>query len=85
MSVVAREDALAGFDPVETGWVAFKVGGPLEFSMTGVLSDLSGALARDAISLFAISTYDTDYILVKSDDAARATDAWTAEGHQVSS
>ena len=59
----------------DDGWRAFRVAGPLEFSMVGVLATISGALAAAGISLFAVSTYDTDYILVKRerfDDALAA-------------
>ena len=56
----------------ETGWRCLEVVGPLNFSLTGILSGISGALASVDISIFAISTFDTDYILVKQaclDDA----------------
>ena len=62
---VARED----------GWRAFVVEGPLDFSLVGILADITSALAESGIPIFAISTYDTDYILVKEDrfeDAYRA-------------
>lgn len=49
----------------EPGWAAFEVIGPLGFSLTGILSNISGVLAKAKISIFAISTFDTDYILVK--------------------
>ena len=52
---------------VENGWVAFKVQGPLDFAWTGILSSLANPLAENGISIFAISTFDTDYILVKDD------------------
>lgn len=57
---------------IERGWRALKVQGPLEFSMTGVLANLSVPLADGGVSIFAISTYDTDYILVRSSDLDRA-------------
>lgn len=84
LSLVAPAGALADFRTVEAGWCVFRVEGPLAFSLTGVLAGLSGALARAGISLFAISTYDTDYILVKKADAAAAIAAWQAEGHEIS-
>jgi hypothetical protein len=49
------------------GWNILKIVGPLDFSLVGILSKISGILAKEGISIFAISTYDTDYILVKSD------------------
>jgi hypothetical protein len=51
----------------ETGWGALEVLGPLGFSLTGILSNISGVLANEKISIFAISTFDTDYILIKQD------------------
>ncbi len=83
LSVVAPAAALAGFAAVEPGWSAFRVAGTLDFALTGVLAGLAGALARAGISLFAISTWDTDYILVKRADADAAAAAWRAQGHEV--
>lgn len=59
----------------ETGWRCIKVAGPLDFSLIGILADISAALAEKQISIFAVSTYNTDYILVRAD---RAADAVTA-------
>ena len=56
----------------EDGWRAFRVAGILDFSLTGILSRLSGVLADNAIGLFAVSTYNTDYILVKEENFDRA-------------
>ena len=56
------------------GWRAFKVEGQLDLSMTGVISALTGPLAASGISVFSVSTYETDYLLVKSerfDEAAK--------------
>lgn len=52
----------------EAGWRALKVEGPLDFSLTGILSSISTVLANAGISIFAVSTFDTDYILVKGSD-----------------
>jgi len=57
---------------IEPNWRCFKLLGPLPFSWVGILSKLSTMLAEANISIFAISTYDTDYILIKEDDASRA-------------
>jgi len=54
------------------GWRAFKVQGPLDFSLTGVLAALVAPLAEAKISVFSIATYDTDYILVQESDLAAA-------------
>ena len=60
---------------VERGWSALMVEGPLDFALVGVLAELSGALADASISLCAISTWDTDYLLVRSNQRAEATTA----------
>lgn len=56
----------------ETGWSAMRLSGPIPFEETGVLASLAGPLARAGISMFAVSTYDTDYVLVRAADAAGA-------------
>ena len=70
---VARED----------GWRALAVVGPLDFSLVGVLSALSGILAKAKVPLFALSTFDTDYLLVKEDTLALAVSALTEAGHEI--
>lgn len=62
-------------DEVESDWRALEVVGPLGFSLTGLLSKISSVLADNKISIFAISTFDTDYILVKNNKIAAAITA----------
>lgn len=69
--VCASGSALPGAR-VEDGWKALKLEGPIPFEEVGVLSALAGALAGAGLSLFALSTFDTDYILVKEGDLAVA-------------
>lgn len=57
---------------VEPGWRAFKVEGPLDFALTGILAALAKPLADAGISIFAISTFDTDYLLVRVKELDRA-------------
>ena len=59
----------------ERDWRAFVVEGPLDFALVGILAKLSGALAEAGVSLFAISTYDTDYLLVREAKLEAATAA----------
>jgi len=68
---------------VEPGWGLFKVEGPLEFGRTGILHELTEPLAKAGISMFTISTYDTDYILVKKGRLFEAGYQWILEGHHV--
>lgn len=63
------------------GWRGFRVQGTLDFSLTGVLSGLSGVLANSGIGIFAVSTYNTDYILVKERDFDRALNALADAGY----
>jgi hypothetical protein len=80
--VCLRENAPRGAR-VEDGWRALKLEGPIPFEEVGVLSALSGSLAGAGLSLFAISTFDTDYILVKEVDLAAAVDALGKAGFGV--
>lgn len=72
------EDILCNKD-----WHALKVEGPLDFSLIGILSDLSTLLANEGISIFAISTFDTDYILVKTEHLNKAVNSLIGHGHTV--
>jgi len=64
-------------------FTAFQVEGPLDFALTGVLAGLLQPLAEAGISVFTLSTYDTDWILVPGDDADRAAEEWRRSGHTV--
>lgn len=67
----------------EDGWRAFRVVGMLDFSLVGILSELAGCLAREGISIFAVSTFNTDYLLIKADVLPRAIAALSAEGYAI--
>ena len=67
----------------EKGWRGLMVRGPLDFSLVGILAALSAALAAAGISIFALSTFDTDYLLVKEPDLFRAIEVLTASGYEV--
>jgi hypothetical protein len=62
------------------GWTCLKVEGLLDFAQTGILSSIAGPLAKAKISIFAISTYNTDYVLIKSDQLTRAKEALHKSG-----
>ena len=83
LSVVCPESAVPQNARVERGWKALKVEGPLGFAMTGILASLTKPLAEADISVFALSTYDTDYLLVRNTDLAAAVSALRASGHNV--
>ena len=65
------------------GWKAFKIQGILEFSLIGILSAISGILADNKIGIFAISTFNTDYIMVKAENYQRAADILACAGYAV--
>ena len=83
LSVVCAEAQVPGGVRREGGWRVLKVQGPLDFSLTGVLASLTGPLAREGISVFALSTYDTDYLLVKEEKLEKAIQALREEGYGV--
>lgn len=82
-SIVLPSDIKIESDKSESDWRAFEVLGPLDFSLTGILSQIANVLADEKISIFAISTFDTDYILVKSDKVAQATSALNQNNFKV--
>ncbi|MBR1634485.1 MAG: ACT domain-containing protein [Lachnospiraceae bacterium] len=67
----------------DDGWKGFRIQGVLDFSLIGILSKLSGILAAHKIGIFAVSTYNTDYILVKEENFGRALEVLSAEGYKV--
>ena len=78
----------AGFVPDETterdeGWRCFKINGVLDFSLIGILSKISGILAAENIGIFAVSTYNTDYILVKKENYKKTIDALKSRGYEL--
>ncbi|MFL6076718.1 MAG: ACT domain-containing protein [Mycobacteriales bacterium] len=83
LSVVCAEDAPPDGVLAERGWRAYQVEGPMPFTLTGVVSGLTAPLAAAGIGVFVLSTYDTDYLLVKDADLAAATAALRAAGHDV--
>jgi hypothetical protein len=83
LTVVLPEEAASAGWKAEKGWRCFKVLGPLDFSLTGILASLATSLAEAGIPIFAISTYDTDYILVKEENLEKAKQALLASGHSV--
>ncbi len=65
------------------GWRCFKVEGTLDFSLTGILAALATPLAQAGISIFALSTYDTDYLMVRDIDKEKAIQALLQAEHRV--
>lgn len=80
--VCASDDVPAGAQ-VEPDWRAMEVAGPLDFGLVGVMANLTRPLAEVGVSVFVISTYDTDYLMVHAAALERAIDALRLAGHQV--
>jgi hypothetical protein len=83
LSVVLLEAEAKPEWKAERGWRGFAVAGPLDFSLTGILASIASPLAVAGVSLFALSTYDTDYVLVREADLERAAKALREAGHAV--
>ena len=82
LSLLCLQEAIPEGTRCEKGFRCFKVGGPLDFSLTGILSSLTMPLAQAGISVLAISTFDTDYLLVKEAQVDSAVQALSHAGHR---
>lgn len=84
LSIVCDTDNLpANILKTEDGWKAFKIDGELDFSLVGILSKISTLLADAGISIFAISTYNTDYILIKATSLDKALDVLSSNQYEI--
>jgi hypothetical protein len=85
LSVVSPQEAVPEGLNCERGWRCLRVAGTILFSVVGVLASLTTPLAEAGISVFALSTFDTDYLLIKEKDLERAIDLLRRKGHTVQS
>jgi uncharacterized protein len=76
---IEKEENMA----IESGWKMLKIEGPLDFALTGILAKISTLLSKKDISIFAISTYDTDYILVKESKIEQAVNCLAKNDYMV--
>jgi len=83
LSLVCSQEFVPVGVQCEKGWRCIMVSGPLDFSLTGILASLTNSLAEAGISVFAISTFDTDYLLVKADNLKRAVLKLEEAGHRL--
>jgi uncharacterized protein len=84
LSIVCREDTVpSSLTEVQRGFRCLAVAGTLDFSQTGIIAQLAQPLANAGISIFGISTYDTDHILVRADDLEAASTALQTAGHKI--
>ncbi|MDC3416663.1 ACT domain-containing protein [Aquibacillus salsiterrae] len=87
LSIVCPSECLpthGEFKEVENDWNCIKVEGILDFGLTGILASLANPLAENKISIFAISTFNTDYLLIKSHSIEKAKVVLENEGHTFS-
>ena len=83
LSIVVPETVEIKQAQSDSGWACFKVNGPLEFSLVGVLAGIANVLAEANVSIFALSTFDTDYILVKREQVEAAKEALMSAGYSL--
>jgi hypothetical protein len=83
LSVVCAADRVPGWVQREDGWRCLALVGPFPFNMVGILLSVLAPLAEAQVGVFAMSTYDTDYVLVKDADLARALEALAVAGHTI--
>jgi hypothetical protein len=81
LSIVCDERSAPPAARIERGWACLMVEGPLAFNAVGVLASITGPLAAAGVSIFSLSTFDTDYVLVSHEHLPRAIDALRAAGH----
>lgn len=87
LSIVCNSECLPqneAISDVENDWKCIKVEGVLDFSLTGILSSLANPLAKNNISIFAISTFNTDYLLIKNHSIEKAKVVLENDGHNFS-
>src|SRR5262249_6031296 len=84
VSVVCHQDLVPEDIRREGGWLCFRVCGTIDFALIGVLASLVSPLANVGVAVFVLSTFDTDYLLVKEQDADRVIDELIRCGHSIS-
>ncbi len=81
--VCKTEDTPGNTTDRDDGWKGFRIEGVLDFSLIGILSKISGILADNKIGIFAVSTYNTDYILVKKENFEKALRVLGEAGYEI--
>jgi hypothetical protein len=83
LSIVSPEAVVPPEHRAEVGWALIRLHGPIPFDQTGVLASLAAPLAAAGVGIFAISTFDTDYLLVKAGQLTKACDVLVSAGHRL--
>ena len=81
--VCITDEVPANVIQLDDGWKAFRIQGVLDFSLIGILAKIAAALADNGISIFAVSTYNTDYVLMKKENYQKALDVLKALGYMI--
>jgi hypothetical protein len=83
LSIVCQQDLLPGDVRAEKNRRLMRIEGKLGFELTGVLASVTAPLSKAELSIFAMSTYDTDYLLIADEDLQKATEMLEAAGHTI--
>ena len=83
LSIVCAQSGIPDDVEAERGWTGFRIAGPLAFDQVGVIASITAPLDAAQVPVFVVSTYDTDYLLIKSDHLDSASEALTASGHRI--
>lgn len=83
LSIVCPESAVPSGVQSEPGWAILKLEGPFPFAQLGVLASFASPLSAAGVSIFSVSTFDTDYILIKATQVSAARQALTVAGHEL--
>jgi hypothetical protein len=83
LSIVCADEAVPPDVRAERGWRAIRVAGTIDFALTGILASILSPLGAAKVSIFAVSTYDTDCVLVHAYELASALEALRRAGHRV--
>lgn len=83
LTIICAEAIVARGTTREAGWRCFKVRGPLDFSEIGIIFSLTQPLTQNRVPVFVISTFDTDYFMVKERDLAKTIEVLTSAGHRM--
>ncbi len=83
LSIVGPDDAVPPGVRAERGWTRLALDGPFDFALCGILLAVLRPLAEAGVGIFALSTFDTDHVLVRTGDLGRAVAALRAAGHEV--
>ena len=81
--VCATGDVPANVIRRDDGWKGFRIQGVLDFTLIGILAKIASVLAENGISIFAVSTYNTDYVLVKEENYQKALDVLARSGYEI--